>query len=280
VARIESENEPFDDAQEGHPIGRRLNRIERVSVVHHGVVDLRFDNGMLVTFDLADDAVLAACEMQRRCGALPQVANHKLALRIGIHGGLIRQRSKDESDENAPELVTQLARINDGILISRDIINGLDKDLRRLARPLGETVAGASVFIVDWQRDIPPEARGAKPLRLGSRATRKSPFLHLHLGIKTLEVSEFNPVVAIGRDPTNDLVLASAHVSRNHCRIERTPNDVLLVDTSVNGTLIVAEDKHEMLVKNRSVPLKDKGMIFFGRPFKGERRGGVRYESF
>jgi len=28
------------------------------------------------------------------------------------------------------------------------------------------------------------------------------------------------------------------------------------------------------------VPLKGRGLLFFGRPFKGERRGGVRYEAF
>ncbi len=35
----------------------------------------------------------------------------------------------------------------------------------------------------------------------------------------------------------------------------------------------------ELLVKNANAILKGKGLLFFGRPFNGERRGGVRYES-
>jgi pSer/pThr/pTyr-binding forkhead associated (FHA) protein len=112
-----------------------------------------------------------------------------------------------------------------------------------------------------------------------------TPFLELRLGLKTVEISEGNPVVTIGRDPTNDLELPEVHVSRNHCRIERTEHDILLTDSSVNGTIVVTDDKQEILIKNGSISLKGKGMIFLGRPFMGERRGGlhyelIRYESF
>ena len=59
VGRTGADDEEFDDAQAGHPIERRLNRLERVSAAYRGQINLRFNNGMLVTFDSANAALLA-----------------------------------------------------------------------------------------------------------------------------------------------------------------------------------------------------------------------------
>lgn len=90
VVRNAPDGQEFDDAQAGHPIERRLNRIERVAAASHGQIDLRFSDGMLILFDSANEAVLSACEMQHRCAVLPQVSRQKLTLRIGIHQGVLR----------------------------------------------------------------------------------------------------------------------------------------------------------------------------------------------
>lgn len=280
VARTDSEDEKFDDAQAGHPIERRLNRLERVAAAYRGQINLRFDNGMLVTFESADGAVLGACEMQHRCAVLPQVSRQKLALRIGIHQGVVKQRSKDGADD-AKELAAQLARVNDGILVSKDLFDGLNHELRKLARPLDEAIAGTSVLTVDWRREIPSGAYGGEsfwPTSMHSLPT--GPSLQLYFGLKTLEVSETSPIATVGRDPVCDLVLTDIHVSRTHCRIERTEKGIVLTDSSTNGTTVVTDDNRELLIKGSSVMLKGKGLLFFGRPFKGERRGGVRFESF
>jgi hypothetical protein len=279
VARAESDGKTFDEAKAGHPIERRLNRIERVAAVHHAQIDLRFDKGMQFTFDSADGAVLGACEMQHRCAVLPQILSLKLALRIGIHQGMIRQRSRDLVD-NVPEVAAQLALVNDGILISKDIFNNIDEDLCRFVLPFEKKVADMSVFAIDW-REIPSGASGGESYLFSSKySLRTGPCLQLRLGLRTLELSEHNPLITIGRDPASDFVLADIHASRNHCRIEYVARDILLTDSSVNGTIVVTENKQEMLVKNGSVALSGEGMIFFGRPFMGERRGGIHYESF
>jgi hypothetical protein len=279
IVSAESGDKGLDGAKAGHPVERRLNRIERVTAVYHGQVDRRFEDSMLVSFDSADEAVLGACEMQHRCSVLPQILRRRLALCIGIHQGLIRQRSQDVAD-SAPGIAAQLARLNDGILISREAVNGIDGDLRLFVQLFDESIAGMGVYTIDW-REIPSGPHGVESLRLPPPAPvpRKGPCLQLRLGLKTLEVSEHKPIVTIGRDPMNDLVVADSHVSRNHCKVERTAKEILLIDSSINGTIVVGEDKQEMLIKNGSAALKGSGMIFLGRPFMGERRGGVRYES-
>jgi adenylate cyclase len=280
VGRTGAEDEGFDDAQAGHPIERRLNRLERVSAAYRGQINLRFNNGMLVTFESADAALLGACEMQHRCAVLPQVSRQKLALCVGIHQGVVKQREKDGADD-ARELAAQLAQTKDGILISQAMLDGLNQDLRKLARPFPEKVSETTVFTIDWRREIPSGAYGGEsfwPTSMHSLPI--TPFLYLHFGLKTLEISEISPAATIGRDPESDLVLSDVHVSRYHCRIERRLTGIVLTDQSTNGTTIVSDDGTELLVKNGSAPLKGKGLLFFGRPFKGERRGGVRFEAF
>jgi hypothetical protein len=277
VVNAESGNQGLDGARAGHPVERRLNRIERVTAVYHGQVDQRFEDSMLVSFHAADEAVLGACEMQHRCSVLPQILRHRLALCIGIHQGLVRQRSQD-IDDGAPETAARLARVNDGILISREVVEGIGGDLRLFVQLLDETSAGMGIYTIDW-REIPSGPHGVESLRpLPAPAPRHGPCLQLQLGLKTLEVCEHRPVVTIGRDPANDLVVADSHVSRNHCKVERTAREILLIDSSVNGTIVVGDNKQEMLIKNGSAALTGSGMIFLGRPFMGERRGGVRYE--
>ncbi len=269
----------FDDAEAGFPLERRLNRIERVVASYRGKIDRRFKNGLLTTFDTADAALLGACEMQLRCAVLPQVSKHRLALRIGIHQGVVRQRAIDDTD-NTPEVAERLAVVDNGILVSGLVIDALNPELRKISRPVEYSSAELATHKIDWRSEIPSAAYGGEsfwPTNMGSLPI--GPYLLLHYGMKTLDLTLDNPTVTIGRDPQSDLVLSDIHVSRNHCQIERRENCIVLTDTSTNGTTVLRDGASELLVKNSNTILKGKGLLFFGRPFNSERRGGVRYES-
>ena len=54
---------------------------------------------------------------------------------------------------------------------------------------------------------------------------------------------------------------------------------IVLIDRSTNGTCIATDEGKARLIKNESVALYGNGLLFFGRPFNGERRGGARFES-
>lgn len=278
---LESGSSPtqFDDAEAGFPLGRRLNRIERVAAAYRGRVNNRFKCGLLMTFDTADAALLGACEMQLRCAVLPQASRHRLALRIGIHQGAVRQRVVDDQD-NTQEIAEQLAVVDNGILVSDVVIDALNPALRKLSRPLADSTVEISAHKIDWRSEIPPAAYGGEsfwPTTMDDLPA--GPFLLLHYGMKTLELTLDNPTLTIGRDPRSDLVLTEIHVSRNHCQIERREDCIVLTDSSTNGTSVLQDESTEVLVKRNTLVLKGKGLIFFGRPFNGERRGGVRYES-
>ena len=272
--------EDFDDAKAGHPLERRLNRVERIATTYRGRVDLRFDNGVLITFDTADAAVLSSCEMQKRCIVLPQLSQMKLSLRIGIHRGTIRQRAKDEAD-HAREIALELAAADDGIIISDGIFEDIKPELRTIAHSVDGGLFDVKAYRIDWRREIPSSALGGEsywPSSLNPHPV--GPFVRLHQGMRTVEATQDRPTITLGREPSCDLVLEDAFASRIHCRIERRSDGIVLTDSSTNGTCVRADDGTEHLVKKKSMLLTGKGLLFFGRAFNGERRGGIRYEAY
>ncbi len=269
----------FDDIKAGRPMERRLNRMERVVAAYRGHIDARTDNGLRIVFDTADAALLGACEMQHRCAVLPQFSANRLALRIGIDHEVAKQRSKDGAD-TAPQIASQLAVLDDGIIASEVVVDALNADLRQFVQPTDEPQAGVAAYLVDWRGEIPAGAYGGEALWPTSKRPRAiGAYLLLHLGLKTLELTRENPTATIGREPLNDLVIVDDHVSRNHCRIERRIDGFVLVDSSTNGTCVTPDNGEETLVKNDALVLRGKGLLFFGRLCNGERRGGVRYEA-
>jgi adenylate cyclase len=270
----------FDDAKAGYPVARRMNRIERVVATYRGRIDQLLNNGLLMSFETADAAVLAACEMQHRCAGLPQVSGHRLALRVGIHQGFIRQRARDESD-NAREIASRLAVADNAIVASESVFAALNPELRKLTQAVDNSPVEMPAYKIDWRCEIPSSAYGGESFWPASQSSHPAgPYLILHQGLKSVELTEGNPLVTIGRDPANDLFLVDVHVSRNHCRIARQADCILLTDSSTNGTCVMTDEGVEFLVKKDSFSLKGKGLLFFGRLCNGERRGGVRFEAY
>ena len=269
-----------DDAEAGRPVDRRLNRIERVITAYRGQIDKRSENSLQIAFDTADAATLGACEMQQRCAVLPQLSGNRIALRIGVHQGIAQQRAADRCDD-AIAIAEQLASVDDAVIVSGMVAEALNVELRKFCAPFAGLPADLGAQQVDWRADIPSAAYGGEALWPASRVGRPlGSFLALHQGLKTLELTQDFTEATVGRDPLNDMVVVDDYVSRNHCRIVRRFDCIVLTDTSTNGTCITPDEGSELLVRNDTVVLRGKGLLFFGRTCNGERRGGVRYEAY
>ena len=213
----------LDKFSAGHPVERRLNRIERVVAAYRGKIEDRQESAMRVSFTSADAALLGACEMQHRCAVLPQLSGQPLALRIGIHQSILHQRARDAAD-NSHEVVANLAALDDTILISENLVSNLNAELRTLTRPTSLATVDLPVLQVDWRREIPAGAYGGESLWLSDQFPQRKGSgrtLLLRYGLKTVEINAENPTVTVGRDPQSDLVMVDDRVSRHHCRIER-----------------------------------------------------------
>lgn len=269
-----------DEVTIGPRIERSLNRMERVAAVYFGQILNRLSNGLQIAFDTAEAAVLGACEMQHRCAALPQLSRNRLVLNIGIHQGIQLKRSKDGADSTI-EIASLLAEVDDGIVTTGVVIAALHPELRKLAQPLNSHSPQIAAYSIDWRHEIPSSAYGGNTIWPASNAVTKTGlYLVLRHKLDVVKLSQEKPVFTIGRDPRSDLVLTGNHVSRNHCRIERRETGIVLGDSSANGTVVIPDRSKALQVMQGELVLTGKGMIFCGRKFDGERRGGVVYEVF
>ena len=261
-------------------IERGLHRIERISAVYLGQIAKRLESGLQITFDTAEAAVLSACEMQRRCAALREVTHDPLALRVGIHQGILLERAKDPADSTI-EIASLLAITDDGIVISGAVVASLKPELKKLVHPINDFPPEVSAHTVDWRGELPHASYWDNSEWPSDRDNEHDrPYLLLQHNLSTLKIGHERPIVTVGRSPLNGLVLGNNLVSRNHCRFERSIDCITVTDTSSNGTFITPEKGKEVRILKASMILSEKGMIFFGRECGGDRRGGVKYEVF
>lgn len=263
----------------GNPVGRRLNRMERATLSYRGKVIRRMPDGLFAAFGSANAAVLCACEMQRRCDLLPPISKARLGLRIGVHYGPARQRAADApgpTEAATPRLVALLA--DGGIALSEPVVGALSAELQQLLGPPLSTADGLSVHELDWRQGIllSESASGAAWANAERQATAGT-LLLLRIGGREFDFGIDHPVIALGRDPGNDIVISDKNASRKHCRIVQQINGYLLVDLSSNGTYVTPDRGPAFIVKHDMETLHGSGRITCGRPYDEASRDVLEF---
>merc|ERR1719373_1366159 len=102
-----------------------------------------------------------------------------------------------------------------------------------------------------WGKSEAKIKRLLKPYIVESTIVRLSPMNTLRQAEKTLSAAQ--PVLSIGKDKSNDVVIADAIISRQHCVLELDPERgaVYILDCSTNGTFL----------NGRRLPSKTAGKV-------------------
>lgn len=266
----------------GNPVGRRLNRMERVALSYRGKVIRRMPNGLFASFGSANAAVLCACEMQRRCALLPPISKAGLGLRIGIHYGPARQRAADApgpTEEMTPRLVARLA--DGGIAASEPVVGALSVELQQLAGPGLGISGGVSVHELDWRKGVlfSESSTGAAWASTG-RQPSAGVFLVLRLDGKEFGFGIDHPIITLGRDRSNDIVIVDKNASRKHCGIVQQLNGYVLVDLSTNGTYVTPDAGPAFVLRLGMELLHGSGRITCGRPYDETARNVLEFSVF
>lgn len=242
-----------------HALDRCMRRIER-SIDSHGgtVIDSRADS-VLAGFERCDSGILAACEILDRVRSLPPLSGTRQTVCIGLHYGMVES---DPTQGHGPALAQRLAKLarHEQALVSGPAVLLLTPAARHAANPqefrsaeidaLGVPVhaVGQRVGMVT---SLPPTVRLSQRLRLRHQQD-------------VLFVEEQRPVLLIGRELGNDVVIMDPRASRQHARIERRRDGFILVDESSNGTYISVDGARETCVKHGEIPLRGPGRIGCG----------------
>ncbi|MDE2440604.1 MAG: FHA domain-containing protein [Betaproteobacteria bacterium] len=282
VHEISGQAENIDGDLLDKLIQRRLKRLERVLSAHGGTLVKLLGRGLLASFRSPEAALIGACEMQRRCAAIPQLADTQMALKIGIHatmGKRLTPHTMDPAEATAARLSELLGE--SGIVISETVIEGLPSGLQEKFTPVANEGSAIAAYSVDWNA-IPMQNT---PLQATNEheATEKHTSLRdarivLRQGTRRYNFDSRQHVISFGRDPSCDMAIGSPKVSRQHCRIIYHQGHYVLVDLSTNGTYVYFEDGQEIRGQKSMLQLSGKGRISFGQGWQDNSPHSFAFE--
>ncbi|THF59396.1 FHA domain-containing protein [Pseudothauera rhizosphaerae] len=243
-----------------HSVDRCLNRIDRVVESNGGERLTREPQGLAASFERCDAAVLAACEMLERVVSLPPTSGVQLSARIGVHYGAI-EPTRPPHGEGLTVARHLAANAQPGqALASGAAVMLLSTPARHFAGTEG--TRSLTVEGMDWPvYEIGHRISGITPLPPTSKLSQQLRIRHQQ---DDLVVDEQHPVLLIGREQGNDVVIIDPRASRQHARIERRNGGFFLVDQSSNGSFVAIDGHGERMIKQAEILLNGPGRLGCG----------------
>ena len=257
-----------------HAIDRCLHRVDRAVAAAGGSLVRREADRLSARFARCDAAVLAAADMFVRVEGLPPQRGLRLTVQVGIHQGAGAAASGSASGaEAAAGRLAAVARPGQ-VLASNPAVIQLSEATRHFAGT--SAVRGKAVDGFEWP--VFPIHRRAGLVTPGGSLARPPQRLRVRHQHEVLYVEANRPVVLLGREPGNDVVIVDPRASRQHARIERREQGFVLIDQSTNGTYVAADGGAEHCVRRDEHPLDGAGRLGCGFSANAIERDLVFFE--
>lgn len=237
---------------------------------HGGSVVKTIGDEIMCTFPSGDQAVEAAKEMHQGLEDMtfddqPGVTIPNIY--VGLqHGPVILEDGDVFGDavNVAARMVAQAKQRQ--IVTTEETVNSLKSDYRESAHCIDKTtLKGKSgeikIYELIWERQDVTVMLDDSPMEQLAVKAR----LELKCGSTIIEVDEARPMVTLGRQSHNDVVVNDNRVSRSHARVEYRRGKFILIDQSSNGTYVLIQDKKSVTIKRDETTLLGHGLIGLGR---------------
>jgi len=214
----------------------------------------------------ADNACLAATDMQIRISAMPASSGIKRAIRAGFHAGPVIEENNDVFGDSV-NLAARMAGLAKAmqIITTQATVDQLSPLLRNSTRSIAALSVKGKVDDIDvceviWQEG--DELTMATP-SIVQRASASR--LQLRYGSTELVLDLANAAIVLGRDASCQIEIVDRMASRQHARIERRRDKFFLIDQSTNGTFVSVDGEAEISLRREEMMLRGSGHIAFGR---------------
>lgn len=248
-------------------IEKCVNLMREKTAAAQGRVVKTIGDEVMSWFPTADAAADAAIEMQLAIAQLPPVGNTQLGIRVGFNYGAVVERDGDVFGD-AVNLAARLAEVatKGQIITARDTVMLMAPILKAATRAITAIqVKGKAqeiqVYELMWQQS------GDMTTLASHKSVYRPTNAKLRLVVQADEVilSAKRPAIALGRDPSADLVIRERMASRAHGKIERRLDKFILTDHSANGTFVTVEGDREIVLRREEFTLRGHGWIAFGQ---------------
>ncbi len=275
--------ESVGDKQALALINRLFGRLAKKVKESGGAVVKTLGDGMVCQFEAADAAFRAACDMQAVAIAMPSPSGQKrLEIKIAWTYGPVVTKGTDVFGDtvNVCARLAALANPNQ-ILTTRPTVDALSPGLRLRCRELPPAklrgrVGQVKVSELMWrsEADVTEVELGDA---LETRAAGGQWQMKLTYAGANVVVGG-GDTVKLGRDKTNEVVVASSLASRVHARISGRDGNFVIADQSSNGTfLLVDGSSREMRLRREEAVMGERGWIGLGKSAATHGPHMVRY---
>ncbi|MFK7996815.1 MAG: adenylate/guanylate cyclase domain-containing protein [Granulosicoccus sp.] len=253
--------ETLGDTQAHQRVTDSLKRMALVVENHSGRLLKTVGDAVMASFQSTDGAYLAAVDIQKEHARLD------VSVTVGFHFGEVIPDAGDVYGNavNVAARVASFAEANEIYTTEASVLQ-LSEQYRYNAQRLDEVdFKGVSkpmaVYRIHWGNDK-SETTIMTAISLVDQST-VSTVLNLQLGGTCISVSKDNPVVTLGRDSANMMIVDTESVSRNHAKIELVRGRYLLHDFSTNGTYVTSSGA-PTFVRRESISINGSGSIRLG----------------
>ena len=272
--------ETLGDAEARAIVERCLAVVADVCKAHDGQVIKTIGDEMMTTFASADHAARAARDIQNRIAAMRANTGTAVSMHVGFHFGPVIANDGDVHGDavNVAARMTDIAK-GGQIITTSQTVTLLSIPLRAGTRDLDSlTIKGkqkdVGIFELLWQ-ETADDLTALSPRRV-ARPQR----VRLMHGTRMIELGETTAIFALGRDATNDVVIADRLASRMHARIERRRDNFILVDHSSNGTYVRVDSEPEIMLRREEWRLRGHGFCSFGHPHEQDPTEVLEFQCF
>lgn len=259
--------ERFGDVAAYAAIERCLQALKGVTEDFGGRTIKTIGDELMAVFPSTEAVCDAAIEMQWRVMDLPPLDDERISIRIGFHYGTAVEKDGDVFGDSV-NVASRLAEVaNPGqIITSAQVVECLPERLANGARRLWPVCVKGKAEPVDLFEVIWDGGEGATiTLTAPFELPRMPQRMRLLYRGSQVAVDADRPVVSIGRDASNELVVDARNASRVHARLEFRRDKFVLIDLSTNGTYVLDDQNQEIRLRREEYILDSDGVISFGR---------------
>jgi len=240
---------------------------------HSGAVVKTLGDGFICVFEDPDNAFRTAVDIQSSVRAAAQETARRLQLKIGFAWGTAIL-SRDEVYGDAMNVCARLVTLAnpEQILTSAPTVEALSPGLRTRCRALFPTrIKGkadeVAVSEVLWRYD--PAITEANLVRADFARAVQTSLKLIYRGTLFI-VNRSRPMLQMGRDETNEIVVVSLFASRVHARVHTRDGHFVLTDLSSNGTFLMVDEGSgahlsEIHLRRTEAMLTGRGWIGLGK---------------
>lgn len=229
-------------------------------------------DGILATFEQADDALRAATAMMKAVAAIPTAQETGLGIHIGCHYGPLMAVDGDLYGDsvNLAARVASLAQPGQ-IKTTEETVSRLSPAWKAQVRCIGPlSVKGRHepAIIYEFVGEAQQEhtiLRSHFNFGSASQLVLKSGDTNLMMTAQSQKPFIF------GRSPECDIFVPHQYSSRQHARVEVRGTAFFLVDHSANGTHVLPDGGDEIILRHQDLALQGAGLIALGCTFDPER---------